>query len=83
MDTQSLILFLVIGLVAGWLASRIMRAGPFGLVGDLIVGVAGAFIGGWLFGLLGISAGGILGSLVIALIGAIVLLYVLRLIKRA
>jgi uncharacterized membrane protein YeaQ/YmgE (transglycosylase-associated protein family) len=83
MDTQSLILFLVIGLVAGWLASRIMRAGPFGLVGDLIVGVAGAFIGGWLFGLIGISAGGILGSLVIALIGAIVLLYVLRLIKRS
>ncbi len=83
MNTQSLILFLVIGLVAGWLASRIMRAGPFGLVGDLIVGVAGAFIGGWLFGLIGISAGGILGSLVIALIGAIVLLYVLRLIKRS
>jgi uncharacterized membrane protein YeaQ/YmgE (transglycosylase-associated protein family) len=74
METQSLILFLVIGLFAGWLASRIMRAGPFGLVGDLIVGVVGAFIGGWLFGLLGISAGGILVSLFIALIGAVVLL---------
>jgi uncharacterized membrane protein YeaQ/YmgE (transglycosylase-associated protein family) len=83
MNMQSLLLFLVIGLIAGWLASRIMRAGPFGIVGDLIVGVVGAFIGGWLFGLLGISAGGILGSLVTALVGAIVLLYVLRLIKRA
>ena len=83
MNTQSLLVFLVIGLIAGWLASRIMRAGPFGLVGDLIVGVVGAFIGGWIFGLLGISAGGILGSLVTALVGAIVLLYVLRLIKRA
>jgi uncharacterized membrane protein YeaQ/YmgE (transglycosylase-associated protein family) len=83
MNMQSLLLFLVIGLIAGWLASRIMRAGPFGLVGDLIVGVVGAFIGGWLFGLLGISAAGILGSLVTALVGAIVLLYVLRLIKRA
>jgi len=83
MNTQSLLLFLVIGLIAGWLASRIMRAGPFGIVGDLIVGVVGAFIGGWLFGLLGISAGGILGSLVTALVGAIFLLYVLRLIKRA
>ncbi|OGO05528.1 MAG: transglycosylase [Chloroflexi bacterium RBG_13_56_8] len=76
------LLFLVIGLIAGWLASRIMRAAPFGLVGDLIVGVVGAFIGGWIFDLLGISAGGILGSLVTALVGAIVLLYVLRLIKR-
>jgi uncharacterized membrane protein YeaQ/YmgE (transglycosylase-associated protein family) len=83
MNTESLIIFLVIGLVAGWLASRIMRTGPFGLVGDLIVGVIGAFIGGWLFGVLGVSAGGILGSLVVALIGAIVLLYLLRLLKRA
>ena len=83
MDLQSLVLFLVIGLVAGWLASRIMRGGGFGLVGDLIVGVIGAFLGGWLFSLLGISLGGILGALVTALIGAIVLLYLLRLIKRA
>jgi uncharacterized membrane protein YeaQ/YmgE (transglycosylase-associated protein family) len=83
MDLQSLVLFLVIGLVAGWLASRIMRGGGFGLVGDLIIGVIGAFLGGWLFNLLGISLGGILGALVTALIGAIVLLYLLRLIKRA
>ena len=83
MGLQSLVLFLVIGLVAGWLASRIMRGGGFGLVGDLIVGVIGAFLGGWLFNLLGISLGGILGALVTALIGAIVLLYLLRLIKRA
>jgi len=82
-NTQSLLLFLVIGLIAGWLASRIMRVGQFGLLGDLIVGVLGALIGGWLFGQLGISAGGILGSLVTALVGAIVLLYVLRLIRRA
>lgn len=83
MDTQNLLIFLLVGLVAGWLASRIMRAGPFGFVGDLIIGVIGAFIGGWLFGVLGISAGGILGLLVAAVVGAIVLLYVLRLIKRA
>lgn len=83
MDTESLIIFLVIGLVAGWLASRIMRAGPFGLVGDLIVGVIGAFIGVWLFGLLGVTGGGILAALVVALVGAIVLLYLLRLLRRA
>ena len=82
MDTQSLILFLVIGLVAGWLAGRIMKGGGYGLVGDLIVGVIGAFIGGWLFGQLGISAGGILGLLVAAVVGALVLLFLLRLIRR-
>lgn len=78
-----LILFLLIGLAAGWLAGRIMKGGGFGLVGDLIVGVVGAFLGGWLFDLLGISLGGLLGSLVTALVGAIVLLYLLRLIKKA
>jgi len=82
MDTQSLILFLVIGLVAGWLAGRIMKGGGYGLVGDLIVGVIGSFIGGWLFGVLGISIGGILGSLVAAVVGALVLLFLLRLIRR-
>jgi len=82
MDISNLLLFLVIGLVAGWLASRVMRAGPFGLVGDLIVGLLGSFVGGWLFGQLGITAGGVLGSLVTAFVGAIVLLYVFRLLKR-
>jgi uncharacterized membrane protein YeaQ/YmgE (transglycosylase-associated protein family) len=83
MNAQNLILFLVIGLVAGWLAGRIMKGGGFGLVGDLVVGVIGALLGGWLFSLLGISLGGILGSLVMALVGAIVLLFLVRLIKNA
>ncbi len=83
MDTQSLILFLVIGLVAGWLASRILKGKGFGLIGDLIIGVIGAILGGWLFGFLGITIGGIVGSLVTALVGAIVFLYILRIIKRA
>jgi len=82
MGTQNLILFLFVGLVAGWLAGRIMKGRGFGLVGDLLVGVIGAFFGVWLFGLLGISAGGILGLLVASLIGALLLLYVLRLVKR-
>ncbi len=83
MDAQSLILFLIIGLAAGWLAGRIMKGGGFGLVGDLVVGVIGALLGGWLFSLLGISLGGILGSLVMALVGAMVLLFLVRLIKKA
>lgn len=75
--------FLLIGLVAGWLAGQVMKGGGFGVVGDIIVGVIGALLGGWLFGLLGLSAGGLLGSLIVATVGAIVFLFLLRLIKRA
>lgn len=82
MNITSIILFLIVGLAAGWLASSIMRGGSLGLVGDLVVGVVGAMLGGWLFNLLGISIGGIFGSLVTALVGAIVLLYLLRLVKK-
>ncbi len=82
MGTQNLILFLVVGLVGGWLAGKIMKGSGFGLVGDLIVGVIGAFIGVWLFGQLGISVGGILGLLVASVVGALLPLYVLRLIKK-
>ncbi len=83
MSLESLIWFLLIGLIAGWLAGRVMRGGGFGLVGDMIVGVIGALLGGWLFGLLGIHAGGLIGSIITAFVGAVVLLFLLRLIKRA
>jgi uncharacterized membrane protein YeaQ/YmgE (transglycosylase-associated protein family) len=82
MDATSLIWFLLIGLIAGWLAGQVMRGGGFGLVGDMIVGVIGAFLGGWLFGLLGIAAGGLIGSLITAFVGAVVLIFLLRLIRR-
>lgn len=82
MANQNLILFLLVGLVAGWLAGKIMKGAGFGLVGDLIVGVVGAFIGVWLFGQLGIAVGGILGLLVASVVGALLPLYVLRLIKK-
>ncbi|MGQ0658600.1 MAG: GlsB/YeaQ/YmgE family stress response membrane protein [Chromatiales bacterium] len=83
MDITSLIIFLVIGAVAGWLAGMIMKGGGFGLPGNIIVGIIGAMIGGYLFGFLGITAGGVIGSIVTATVGAIVLLYLLRLLKRA
>ena len=83
MTITDLIIFLVIGAVAGWLAGVIMKGGGFGLVGDIIVGVIGSLIGGWLFGLLGIAAGGLIGSIVAAVVGAIILIAILRLIKRA
>jgi len=84
MSATALVWFLLIGLIAGWLAGKVMRGGGFGVVGDMIVGVIGAFLGGWLFSVLGISAGGgLIGSIIVAFIGALVLLFLLRLIKRA
>jgi uncharacterized membrane protein YeaQ/YmgE (transglycosylase-associated protein family) len=80
---MSFVWFLLIGLAAGWLAGLIMKQGGAGLLQNLIIGVIGALLGGWLFEVLGISAGGLLGSLVTATIGAVVLIWLLRLIKKA
>jgi uncharacterized membrane protein YeaQ/YmgE (transglycosylase-associated protein family) len=80
---MSLIWFLLVGLIAGWLAGQVMRGGGYGIVGDMIVGVIGALLGGWLFGVLGISAGGLIGSIIMAFIGAVILIFLLRMIKRA
>jgi uncharacterized membrane protein YeaQ/YmgE (transglycosylase-associated protein family) len=76
--------FILIGLLAGWLAGQLMQGGGFGVIGDIIVGVIGALLGGLLFNTLGLSTGGgLIGSLIVATIGAIVLLFLLRLIRRA
>ena len=76
--------FVLIGLVAGWLAGKLMKGGGFGVVGDIVVGVLGALLGGVLFSLLGVSAGaGLIGAIIVATIGAIVLIFLVRLIKRA
>jgi uncharacterized membrane protein YeaQ/YmgE (transglycosylase-associated protein family) len=76
--------FILIGLVAGWLAGQLMKGGGFGVVGDIVVGIVGALLGGFLFTKLGVSAGGgLIGAIIVATIGAIVLIVLLRLIKRA
>src|SRR6266568_1943841 len=81
---ESLIWWLIVGLIAGFLASRVMRGGGYGIVGDIIAGLVGAFIGGWLFGLLGISTGGgLLGSIIVAFIGACIFIGILRLFARS
>jgi uncharacterized membrane protein YeaQ/YmgE (transglycosylase-associated protein family) len=81
---MSFLWFLVVGLVAGWLAGVLVKGGGFGVIGDLVVGVIGAFLGGWLFSTLGASAGGgLLGSIIVATVGAVVLLFIVRLVKRA
>jgi len=83
MSLESLIWFLLIGLIAGWLAGKVMRGGGFGIIGDMIVGVIGALIGGWLFGVLGIGVGGLIGAIITAFVGAVILLAILRAFRRA
>jgi uncharacterized membrane protein YeaQ/YmgE (transglycosylase-associated protein family) len=84
MDVQSLVILIVVGIIAGWLAGQFVRGGGFGLVGDLVVGVIGALIAGWLFPRLGINlGGGIISAIISAAIGAIILLVIVRLVRRA
>jgi uncharacterized membrane protein YeaQ/YmgE (transglycosylase-associated protein family) len=79
LDPGGLIAWLVVGLIAGWLAGQFMRGGGYGLIGDIIVGIIGAFIGGFVFSLLlpGTSAG-LIGSIIVAFIGACILIAILR-----
>jgi len=75
--------FLLVGLIAGWLAGKVMKGSGYGLIGDLVIGVIGAVVGGYLFGLLGIQAGGLIGAIITAFVGAVVFIYLLRLLRRA
>jgi uncharacterized membrane protein YeaQ/YmgE (transglycosylase-associated protein family) len=77
-----IIIFLLIGILAGWLAGKILKGKGFGLAGNLIIGVIGALLGGFLFRLLGIRTEGFIGSIAMAVIGAIVLLYLIGFIKK-
>ena len=79
---MGLLWWIIIGAVAGWLAGTLMRGGGFGFIVNVLVGIAGAVIGGWVFRLLGIAAGGIMGSLVTALVGAVLLLWIISLFRR-
>jgi len=79
---MDLIIFLLIGALAGWLAGAIMKGGGFGLIGDIVVGVLGSFLGGWLLPKLGLSIGGDFGGFITAVIGAVILLFIVRLIKK-
>ena len=84
MEAHSLIAWLIIGAIAGWLAGTFVKGGGFGLIGDIIVGIIGAFIGGWLAGVLHIHVGsGLVSTILTAAAGAIVLLVILRAVRRA
>ena len=80
---MGVIWFILIGMVAGWLAGRIMKGSGFGVIGDIVIGVLGAILGGLLFNALQLPWGGLFGSLIVATIGAIVLIFIVRLIRRA
>ena len=81
---MNLLWFLIVGIVAGWLAGVLVKGGGFGVNGELVVGVIGAVLGGWLFTTLGASAGGgLVGSIIVATIGAVVLLLLVRMVRRA
>jgi uncharacterized membrane protein YeaQ/YmgE (transglycosylase-associated protein family) len=82
MSGESLLVILIVGIVAGWLAGQIVRGAGFGLIGDLLIGIVGAFIGSWLLPRIGIHLGtGIVSAIVNATIGAIVLLLLIRLVR--
>lgn len=84
LSTESLLIILIVGLVAGWLAGVIVRGGGFGLVGNLVVGIVGALIGSWVLPQLGIRLGdGIVSAIVNATIGAVILLFLVSLVRRS
>ncbi len=84
MDLVGLLIWLALGAIAGFIAGQIMKGGGFGILGNIIVGIIGSFLGGFLFNSLGMSAGGgYLGSIITAVIGAVVLLFIVGLVKKA
>jgi uncharacterized membrane protein YeaQ/YmgE (transglycosylase-associated protein family) len=75
--------WIVVGLIAGWLAGQVMQGGGYGVVFDIILGLIGGVLGGWIFGLLGIwSGGGMIGSIIVAFAGAVILVAITRVLKR-
>ncbi|MGY5451659.1 GlsB/YeaQ/YmgE family stress response membrane protein [Agarivorans sp. MS3-6] len=79
---MDIIIWLLIGAVAGWLAGNIMKGDGFGLVGNIVVGIVGSVVGGFVFGLLGFGTTSMLGSLITAVAGAVILLYIVSIVKK-
>lgn len=84
MEAQSLIVILIVGGVAGWLAGLIVKGYGYGIIGNIVVGIVGALVAGWVFPMLGLGfGGGIVASILHATVGAVIVLFLIRLIKRA
>jgi uncharacterized membrane protein YeaQ/YmgE (transglycosylase-associated protein family) len=83
-DEMGFLAWILVGLIAGWLAGQFMGGGGYGVVGDVVLGILGGIVGGWLFGLLGVGAGGgMIGSIVVAFVGAVILVWISRQLKAA
>lgn len=84
MSAETLLIWIIVGAVAGWLAGLVVRGFGFGLLGNIVIGILGAVLGGWLFGAIGFAFfPGILNAILTAFIGAMILLLIVRVIKRA
>jgi uncharacterized membrane protein YeaQ/YmgE (transglycosylase-associated protein family) len=86
MSGEAILIIIIVGAIAGWLAGLIVRGAGFGLIGDIIIGIVGAFIGGWVLGKLGIGTivhNAIADQIIVATIGAVILLLIIRLVRRA
>ena len=81
---MDILTWLIVGLIAGVLASLVMGGTGYGIVGDIVIGIVGAFVGGWIFSALGVASplGGLAGTILVAFIGAVVLLFIIRLVRR-
>ena len=80
---MGLLYWLVVGLIAGWLAGVVMKGGGYGIVVDIILGILGGILGGWIFSMLGVGAGGgLVGSVIVAFVGAVVLVAISRALRR-
>jgi uncharacterized membrane protein YeaQ/YmgE (transglycosylase-associated protein family) len=77
------IAWIITGLIAGWLAGQVMKGGGYGVIVDILLGLVGGVVGGWVFGLVGLHAGGMIGSIVVAFVGAVILVWITRKLKKA
>ena len=76
--------WIIVGLIAGWLAGQVMKGGGYGTIADIVLGLLGGVLGGWVFGLLGIGSGSsMLGSIIVAFVGAVILVSITRALKKA
>jgi len=79
---EGLLYAVIVGLIAGWLAGQVMKGGGYGILVDIILGILGGIVGNWVFGLLGLHAGGLIGRIVVSFVGAVILVWITRLIKK-
>ena len=79
---HGIIWWIVVGLIAGWVAGKIMKGGGYGVIADIVLGMFGAIIGGWVVGLLGFGGGGLIWSILVAILGAVILIWITRFFKK-